>query len=212
MNLQIPIRDTIFTLDSSGAIYWEEKKMLLIADVHLGKVTHFRKNGIPIPEEKKYENFQNLDKIVTQYNPETICFLGDLFHSSLNSEWHLFEEWVVKTNKEIILVSGNHDIIDAFKFIQLNIKIYKSIQVDSFLLTHYPTETEDYFNFCGHIHPAVILRGIGKQKLKLACFFQTKNQMILPAFGEFTGKYILVPNENDTVYGVGKGEIFTVNF
>ena len=34
--------------------------------------------------------------------------------------------------------------------------------------------------------------------------------MILPAFGEFTGNFYLVPTENDLVYGISKDGIFKV--
>ena len=55
----LKIHKNHFKLHPSGAIYWEEKKMLLIADVHLGKVAHFRKHGAPVPANAA---FQNLEK------------------------------------------------------------------------------------------------------------------------------------------------------
>jgi len=69
-----------------------------------------------------------------------------------------------------------------------------------FRLTHHPEEKKDTFNICGHIHPGYRLSGMGKQHLKLKCFFQSQNQLILPAFGEFTGVYLMKPNENERVY------------
>ena len=74
----------------------------------------------------------------------------------------------------------------------------------------FPTEREGFFNFCGHIHPGIKLKGIGRQYLNLSCFFQKPNQMILPAFGEFTGNFYLVPTEKDLVYGISKEGVFEV--
>ena len=51
-------------------------------------------------------------------------------HSSLNKEWELFENWVGKTPSEIILVSGNHDIISPHKFEALGILEFENLTTD----------------------------------------------------------------------------------
>ena len=111
MTLSIPIKNQEFVLHHSGGVFWAQKSMLLISDVHLGKVGHFRKFGAAVPQKAIHKNFILLDEIVNHFQPFQVCFLGDLFHSSLNKEWQLFENWVEKTPTEIILVAGNHDII-----------------------------------------------------------------------------------------------------
>ena len=40
---RIQINKNFFDLHPSGAIYWVEKKTLMLADVHLGKVAHFNR-------------------------------------------------------------------------------------------------------------------------------------------------------------------------
>ena len=202
MRETIHIQNQKFQLHHLGGIFWTEKSLLLISDVHLGKVSHFRKFGAAVPRKAIHKNYVLLDKIVADFEPFQICFLGDLFHSSLNKEWELFENWVAKTPAEIILVSGNHDIIDPEKYKQLNIEIFPELIIGDFLLTHYPEEREGLFTFCGHIHPAVKLHGFGRQKLRLPCFFKSKTQMILPAFGEFTGTHTLHPSKHDEVYAI----------
>ncbi len=184
--------------------------MLLISDVHLGKVSHFRKFGAAVPRKALHKNYVLLDKIVSYFEPFQICFLGDLFHSSLNKEWELFENWVAKTPAEIILVAGNHDIIAPEKYNQLSIEIFQELLMEDFLLTHHPEEREGFFTFCGHIHPAIKLHGFGRQRLRLPCFFKTKNQMILPAFGEFTGTYALHPSPDDEVYAIVEDTVLRV--
>lgn len=184
--------------------------MLLIADVHLGKVSHFRKHGSAVPAKAIHKNFTELNKVVKYFNPEIICFLGDLFHSSLNTEWQLFKKWVEKTNKKIVLIAGNHDIISPVKYEELNIKIYSEWVLKNFLLTHHPEEREGLFNFSGHIHPGIRLSGFGGRSLKLSCFFQTENQLILPAFGTFTGNFYLEPKPGDQVFAITKNEVILV--
>lgn len=208
--MKIQIQNETFILDPSGALFWESKNLIIISDVHLGKVSHFRKHGIAIPSNAIAENFKRITTVLEQYNPQKIIFLGDLFHSSKNTEWELFEEWILNTQYETILVAGNHDIIDRTHYYNLGILVVDFLEIDHFLLTHHPEEKEGFFNFSGHIHPGIVLRGLGLQTLKLRCFFQKPNQLILPAFGEFTGKYILKPNQEDLVYTIAGNEVVCI--
>lgn len=184
--------------------------MLLISDVHLGKISHFRKHGSALPGGAILKNFLKLDSAVQYFDPEKICFLGDLFHSTLNNEWLLFTNWVQQTALPIVLVAGNHDIIKPQKYYDLNIDVVSEWVLDGFLLTHHPEEREGLFTLSGHIHPAIVLGGMGRQFLKLPCFFRTQQQMILPAFGEFTGTYVMEPKENDTAYVITKEDVVAV--
>ena len=195
----------------SGAMFWREKKMLLISDVHLGKISHFRKYGSAVPQNAITENFERLTRVVDRFKPEKICFLGDLFHSSLNLEWGLFENWMHDIYAEVLLVVGNHDIISEIKYESLGIRIYSELILENFLLTHHPEIRENYFNFCGHLHPGFKLNGVGRQQVKLSCFYKSGEQMVLPAFGEFTGNYWISPNVGDQVFVITKNEVILVH-
>lgn len=202
MTHSITLHDQIFKMHFSGALFWEKHSILLISDVHLGKVSHFRKYGAAVPQQAVQQNFDALTAVVEHFKPKSILFLGDLFHSALNIEWSLFEQWVQTTSQEIILVSGNHDIISPLKYEALNIKVIPELTLDSFLLTHHPEERDGFFNFSGHIHPAIKLSGLGRQSVRLPCFYKTEHQMIVPAFGEFTGTYTLEPCDGCEVYAL----------
>lgn len=184
--------------------------MLLISDVHLGKISHFRKHGSAVPYKAIGRNFQQLSRVMRYFQPERICFLGDLFHSALNAEWQLFEEWLKRIEAEVILVAGNHDIISPLKYEALDIKVCEELILKDFLLSHHPEEREGLFNICGHIHPGYRLIGRGRQVLKLPCFYKSAAQLILPAFGEFTGNYILKPSEKDEVFAITGKEVIRV--
>ena len=196
----------------SGVLFWNETSMLLISDVHLGKISHFRKFGAAVPQAAVLKNFETMDRAINFFQPEIIVFMGDLFHSSLNKEWQLFEKWVSTVISEIILVAGNHDIISPLKYEDLGIRVVSEIQLDGFLLTHHPEEREGFFNFSGHIHPAVRLQGMGRQSVRLSCFFKSDNQMILPAFGTFTGTHVLEPKANNEIFALIEDEVFQVQF
>jgi DNA ligase-associated metallophosphoesterase len=206
----IDIKKQNFQLHPSGALFWLEQSMLLIADIHLGKVTHFRKHGAAIPVQAAFENLEKLTKVVNHFQPMTVCFLGDLFHSVANSEWQDFVKWVEYTPSKVVLISGNHDVIPQYLFEEINVEVLEEQTIGDFYLTHHPTIHAKLFNFCGHIHPGVKMKGVGRQIIHLACFFKTKNQLIFPAFGNFTGKYILTPTKEDEIFVLVDGEVMAL--
>ncbi|MGB1445142.1 MAG: ligase-associated DNA damage response endonuclease PdeM [Flavobacteriaceae bacterium] len=196
----INIAKNEFVLHPSGAVYWVEKKTLLLADVHLGKVAHFRKNGIAVPRKAEGVFYQKIEALLQTFSVDRIIFLGDLFHSDQNNEWYLFAAWVEQQTAELILVEGNHDVIPAWKFEQLKLTVVDTLSEDNFNFSHFPKEVYNSFVFCGHVHPGVKLKGGGLQRISLPCFYHSKHQLILPAFGAFTGLHLLQAKLGDQVY------------
>ena len=196
----INIAKNEFVLHPSGAVYWVEKKTLLLADVHLGKVAHFRKNGIAVPRKAEGVFYQKIEALLQTFSVDRIIFLGDLFHSDQNNEWYLFAAWVEQQTAELILVEGNHDVIPAWKFEQLKLTVVDTLSEDNFNFSHFPKEVYNSFVFCGHVHPGVKLKGVGLQRISLPCFYHSKHQLILPAFGAFTGLHLLQAKLGDQVY------------
>ncbi|WP_373057379.1 ligase-associated DNA damage response endonuclease PdeM [Zunongwangia sp. H14] len=208
--MTIKINNNHFQFHPCGTAYWQEQDMLLISDVHLGKISHFRKFGSAVPHKAISKNFDELNAVTNRFQPGKVCFLGDLFHSVMNREWDLFEYWSKSVSAEIILVAGNHDVISPIKYEEIGISIFKELIIDNFLLTHHPEEREGFFNICGHIHPGFRLRGRGRQVLKLRCFYKSPHQLILPAFGEFTGNYMMQPEKEDKVFAITKNEVILI--
>ena len=185
------------------AVYWPSKRILFIADTHFGKISHFRKKGLAIPAQAKKNNYKRLFELVLRVKPEKVYFLGDLFHSEMNSEWIAFKDTLSHfPDCEFHLINGNHDILHALSYQQAQLYCHlKSIQIGPFWLSHEPEEApEGLYNLCGHIHPGVSLKGKARQSLRLPCFFFGENQGILPAFGDFTGLYNMKPKANNRVY------------
>lgn len=202
------IKGQQFIFDYRKAIYWEDTSSLILSDVHVGKLNHFQKNGIAIPSDGSRNNLINIKSLVNEYDPDQVYILGDLFHSSYNKEW---DDWLVYFSKSKIkfaLILGNHDKNDSKKLWNSNITVVDQLTKGPFLFTHYPEQEIDQFNICGHVHPAVKLRGLGRQYMKLNCFYISDNQLILPAFGTFTGSHILKPNKTDHVICLSTDGLF----
>ena len=223
MNLAAPVKnfttfkfkDQTLLLLPEKAIYWEEEKTLFMADIHLGKVNHFRKAGIAIPTAAANQNLHILSRLANDFQPQTICFLGDLFHSDKNKEWELFVQWREGLpNVNFELIRGNHDIIAAAHYKRANIKVYPvCMEKGPFLFTHEPMENcpSDKYPFAGHLHPAVKLSGAGRQSLSLPCFYFGKEQALMPAFGQFTGSVNIRPKKDDAVFVIAEGKVVKVN-
>ena len=207
---EIIIFNDHFYLHKTGAVFWKEKNTLLLADTHLGKVGHFRKSGIPVPRKAEGVFYDKIIKLKNSINFSQIIFLGDLFHSSLNNEWFLFENWVKKSELKIILIKGNHDIIPKLVFEQVGIKTYDDLKIEKFFFTHHPKKINGCFVFSGHIHPGVRLIGKGKQIMKFPCFIYNKDQIILPSFGGFTGIHLPKIRNGDQVFVITNKEIIEI--
>ncbi|MBT8190544.1 MAG: ligase-associated DNA damage response endonuclease PdeM [Saprospiraceae bacterium] len=194
------------------AILWEKYATLLISDLHLGKISHFRKQGIPLPAEAGEETLTRLGDIISKYLVRRVIILGDLFHSHYNNSWSLFLLFLKKHHEIAFdLVMGNHDILDKKHYIASNLTIHaEHLVIERFFLTHHPDICEGYYNICGHLHPAIKLSGKGKQTFRFPCFYFKNNQAILPAFGYFTGSMNIEGLESDDIYAIADSTIFKV--
>ncbi len=185
-----------------GGLFWPAASTLMLSDLHLGKVMHFRKHGAAVPRAAIRRNFDRLEAIRRHFEPRTLCFLGDLFHSHMNREWQLFSDWAEACSARLQLIVGNHDVISPLRYEALGIELYNALETGPFTLTHHPEAAAGRFNIAGHIHPAVRLGGKGRQTLRLPCFHLKANQLILPAFGEFTGTHALDPEPGDQFFAL----------
>ena len=206
----VEIKNNKFHLLPEKAIWWKEKNTLLISDVHLGKISHFRKEGIAIPTGAINENFIRLDHLIEKFNCERIIFLGDLFHHRMNIEWHLFTSWrKTHSRVEMILILGNHDLISKQEFIDHGINpVSGEMKEGDFRFCHFPNDEPDHsvFSFCGHVHPVFTLES-ARQSLRLPCFVYRSDQMILPGFGVFTGGFNMTKYEAEIFYLIANSEV-----
>ncbi|KEZ92209.1 ligase-associated DNA damage response endonuclease PdeM [Nonlabens ulvanivorans] len=211
MYLTISLAQQTFQLHASGAAYWVEQDTVLLADVHLGKSAHFRKNGMAIPASADDMEYDKLNEVIELFNPSRLWFLGDLFHSYINAEWHFFEQWVRSQTIELALIMGNHDVIGKEIFEKIGVKTYEQLHMGDVILTHHPQEISGKFNIAGHVHPSIKMKGVGRQRVKLPCFFNNEFGLILAAFGDFTGTYTLKPKKGNRIFAIVEQEVMELH-
>jgi DNA ligase-associated metallophosphoesterase len=183
-----PAFDCTLRLLPEKAVFIEQGQTLVIADPHFGKSATFRKGGIPIPEGVLKTDLSRLSEMLKRTAAKEFVVLGDFFHSDVNSEWDEFLQWK-QNHADVVfkIVPGNHDKA-MLPFIQKEgMLVDESIQLGTLTMRHAPSDALDEPCLCGHIHPAITLRGKARQAMRLPAFVLLENTLILPAFGSFTG-------------------------
>ena len=216
--MTINIRNTEFQLLPEKAIFLPLQEILIIADMHLGKLVHFRKKGIFVPTGDVNEDLELLKSLIEKHKPKEVVFLGDLFHSEINSEYKNFMKVVeCFSSVKFTLTKGNHDIISK-EFFQTGLQFNQVDVIDErflengIVLRHQLPKVahEDCFYIIGHIHPGYLIQGRGRQTFRLPCFHQSRNVFILPAFGKHTGLFIMKLLEEDKIYVIMNEKVVQV--
>ncbi|MBL0307199.1 MAG: ligase-associated DNA damage response endonuclease PdeM [Chitinophagaceae bacterium] len=205
------IRNNTFWVSPERCLLWEEENTLIVADLHLGKSGHFRKSGIGIPQSIYKADLQRLMAQLYLYKVDRLIIAGDLTHSTANKELDLFLKWRKDFSLlHIDLVKGNHDILADSWYEEAAIKVSTwKMKTGPFIFLHdlkaekdLTAEEKGLYRFTGHLHPAINLKGKGKQSLKFPCFYFTKEYCILPAFSRFTAGFKVNPEKNETVFAI----------
>jgi DNA ligase-associated metallophosphoesterase len=211
-SIRLNVQHNHLILTAERAVFWQEQKILLIADPHFGKAASFRSAGIGIPGGMTRDDLNRLGALIVKYEPRKLIVLGDLIHSASSKSrevLHQFKKWRAEfSGVEMILIQGNHDrgagnTPAEFKFE----RIEKKIRIGSVLLSHKPGVHADCYTIAGHVHPAVRLKGIAKHSQIFPCFYFSPQFAILPAFGSFTGHHMIKPTSEDRIYIVAGNEI-----
>ena len=205
------IRNNTFWVSPERCLLWEEENTLIVADLHLGKSGHFRKSGIGIPQSIYKADLQRLMAQLYLYKVDRLIIAGDLTHSTANKELDLFLKWRKDFSLlHIDLVKGNHDILADSWYEEAAIKVSTwKMKTGPFIFLHdlkaekdLTAEEKGLYRFTGHLHPAINLKGKGKQSLKFPCFYFTNEYCILPAFSRFTAGFKVNPEKDETVFAI----------
>lgn len=200
-------------MSGERALFWESESTLIIADLHIGKTGHFRKEGIGVPAAIYKDDLHRLLSQILFFKAERLIIVGDLSHSVANRELDLFRKWRKDfPSLEVHLAKGNHDILDNRWYEEADIMVHNApLPLYPFLFAHdiaqVTATAQDLYAFAGHIHPSVTIRGKGRQSLRLPCFYFTRTHCILPAFSRFTGSYQVRPEAGENVFGIVEKEV-----
>ncbi len=168
---------------ASGALSLPQARVLCVSDLHLGKSDRIaRRSGTLLPP---YETADTLDRLVqeiAQTDPATVICLGDSF-DDLEAAADIAPAAVseiakMQAGREWIWIEGNHDPGP----VAIGGTHLSEFKVGPLMFRHIATGQPG--EITGHYHPKFGVAGVGPAK---ACFLYDETQVILPAFGTFTG-------------------------
>ena len=203
-------------LHPDRAAYWPARRILLLADLHLGKGAHFRRAGIPVPRLVSDVNFARLRGLLEYFDPARVLLLGDLFHSDHNHVWDSFCAFTAAHAAiSFELVPGNHDVLPATRYEEARLLYHPEIISEGpFSFSHHPLPEErrlpNRYNLCGHVHPCVKLLDRTGRGIKLPSFYFGEHEAIMPAFGEFTGCAEVKVRPGDRVFVLAEDNVLAV--
>lgn len=202
-------------LSAQRAAFDPARKTLLIADAHFGKDAVFRARGIPVPVGSTADTLARLDALIATHQPESIAFLGDLLHgreSHADETMQLLAAWRLRHRAlRLVMVEGNHDRHAGAPPATLDIEVViEPWRLGPWALCHYPQQVDGAYALAGHEHPAwrLVTR---TDTARLPCFHFGSRSGVLPAFGSFTGGFLVNGLASDeTIYVVADGRVLQV--
>ena len=102
-----------FQISNEGILFWFDKQIAIISDLHLEKVSSFGYSGQFLPPYDSEETLSKLFLKLEKYKSKKLILLGDTFHDKdaqhrlSDTSKNLFKKLVI--NYKTILITGNHD-------------------------------------------------------------------------------------------------------
>jgi len=200
----------------SGALYWPEHETLLVADLHLEKMSSFAKSRQFLPPYDTGATIKRLADDLLATGARRVVALGDSFHRDEGTTTlsHQDAETLASLTQSTdwIWIAGNHDPSEH----ELGGNCCESVALDGLTLSHEPDQNVAN-QIAGHLHPAAHVRMNGRS-IRRACFVADNTRLIMPAYGVSTGSlnilnkaFAPVINRHEmTIAVIGRDQIYPV--
>jgi uncharacterized protein len=185
-----------------GAIFWPQRRALLVADLHFEKASWFARFGQMLPPYDTLATLAELTALAERTAAREIWCLGDSFHDSDGCDRlpaTAQEQLRTLTSAtRWTWITGNHDPLVAD---HCGGEVIEEAEVNGLVLRHEADPADLRPELSGHFHPKLRISLRGRQVAR-RCFVATATKLILPAFGALTGG--LDPDHPEIVRAVGK--------
>ncbi|NNC88867.1 MAG: ligase-associated DNA damage response endonuclease PdeM [Akkermansiaceae bacterium] len=179
---------------------------LILADTHFGKSAAFRARGIPIPEGDTVADTARIHALVERHAPRELVIAGDFLHAADGKTEEVLSvlgAFFAALPCPVRLVLGNHDRRAGNLPSDWSADIHDRYDLGDLTVVHDPRHAPpERFTICGHLHPAVRIRDGRNTGFRSPCFWlrEAEQQLILPAFGTFTGGQVIRPADADRLF------------
>jgi uncharacterized protein len=174
-----------FVADLSGALFWEEQRLLVVSDLHLEKGSSFAMRGVLLPPYDTIATLGRLGAVLARHDPRTVIALGDSFHDrSAHGRLSAPDRDTIaafQLRRDWIWISGNHD--PALPS-DLGGVVATEVAIGPIAFRHEPTGALG--EIAGHLHPKARVSTRGRS-MERRCFASDGERAVMPAFGAYTG-------------------------
>ncbi|HET7410804.1 MAG TPA: ligase-associated DNA damage response endonuclease PdeM [Paracoccaceae bacterium] len=175
------------SLAPSGVLWWEEARLMVAGDLHLGRAERAARLGAGLLPP--YETADTLDRLAAEaarLRPATLILLGDSFDDMAAADGIAVEviEPLLRlaAGRRLVWIAGNHDPVPS----ALPGTHREEWREGPLVFRHIARPGARPGEISGHYHPKarLCLRG---QPIARPCFLSDGERLILPAFGTYTG-------------------------
>jgi DNA ligase-associated metallophosphoesterase len=200
----------------SGALYWPAERALLVADLHLEKLSSYAPRGRLLPPYDTALTLRRLEADVGATGASEVIALGDSFHrdegASTLSDADRLRLVSLLGRAHWTWIAGNHDPAPhgfgaAVPFLERA----------GLTLTHVPRRGPRGL-VAGHLHPAATVHVNGRSARR-PCFVHDGRTLVLPAYGSATGTLNIVDPAFSGLFDwsalevvmIGRGRVYPVS-
>lgn len=181
----VTIAGVTLAADLSGALYWEEQRLLIVSDLHLEKGSSYAMRGVLLPPYDTIATLGRLGAVIARHDPKTVVALGDSFHDR-DAHQRLSPAnrdvlSALQARRDWIWISGNHD--PALPR-DLGGTVADEVAIGPIVFRHEPTGAVG--EIAGHLHPKARVSTRGRS-VERRCFASDGERAVMPAFGAYTG-------------------------
>jgi len=173
-------------LDPAGGLYWPERRVLVVADLHFEKGSAAARQGSLLPPWDTRETLDVLAVLLRRYGPEVVVALGDTFHDD-GGAGRLQRADAARLGSmaekfDFVWVLGNHDRQPN----GLRGASVAAWRAGNLVFRHEAAEGRLAGEISGHYHPkaSVPVRGAVVTR---PCFVADARRVVMPALGAYAG-------------------------
>lgn len=182
----VRLRGHELLLDPAGALFWPERAMLVVADLHLGKAEALARRGLLAPPHEVVATLARLEAVLARYRPRLSVSLGDGFHDARAAralEGEAFDRLAALVRRQDWLwITGNHDPAIP---LPLGGAVLDRLELDGLALVHRPSGAAG--EIAGHLHPVARIATPAGRVQRRRCFAFDGTRLLLPATGALAG-------------------------
>ncbi len=181
----VTVAGVTLVADLSGALFWEQERLLVVSDLHLEKGSSFAARGVLLPPYDTVATLGRLAAVIARHDPRMVIALGDSFHDRTAhdrlSESDRDALSALQARRDWIWISGNHD--PALPS-DLGGVVASEVAVGPIAFRHEPSGASG--EIAGHLHPKARVSTRGRS-MERRCFACDGERAVMPAFGAYTG-------------------------